>query len=36
MHAHMMSSAVLGFGVAKLVGATLVTTMHNSFDGTRS
>ena len=32
MHAHMMSSAVLGYGVAKLVGATLVTTMHNSFE----
>jgi glycosyltransferase involved in cell wall biosynthesis len=28
----MMSSAVLGFGVAKLVGATLVTTVHNSFE----
>ena len=32
MHAHMMSSAVLAFGVAKLTGSTLVTTMHNSFD----
>jgi glycosyltransferase involved in cell wall biosynthesis len=32
MHAHMMSSAVLGYGVARLVGATLVTTMHNSFE----
>jgi len=32
MHAHMMSSAVLGYGVAPLVGATLVTTMHNSFE----
>jgi glycosyltransferase involved in cell wall biosynthesis len=32
MHAHMMSSAVLGFAVSKVVGAPLVTTMHNSFD----
>jgi len=32
VHAHMMSSAVLGFGVAKLVRAPLVTTVHNSFD----
>lgn len=33
LHAHMMSSAVLGFGVSKLVGAPMVTTVHNSFDG---
>ena len=32
LHAHMMSSAVLGFAVSKLVGAPLVTTMHNSFE----
>ena len=32
LHAHMMSSAVLGFPVAKLVGAPLITTMHNSFE----
>lgn len=32
MHAHMMSSAVLGYGAARVVGATLITTMHNSFD----
>ena len=32
MHAHMMSSAVLGFPVAKVVGALLITTMHNSFE----
>lgn len=32
MHAHMMSSAVLAYPVARLVGAPLVTTMHNSFD----
>lgn len=32
IHAHMMSAAVLGFGASKLVGAPLVTTMHNSFD----
>ncbi len=32
IHAHMMSSAVLGFGVAKMTGSTLVTTVHNSFD----
>ena len=33
IHAHMMSSAVLGFLVAKNFGAPLITTMHNSFDG---
>ncbi|MGY1787288.1 glycosyltransferase family 4 protein [Geodermatophilus sp. SYSU D00698] len=32
IHAHMMSSAVLAFPVAKVTGAALVTTMHNSFD----
>jgi glycosyltransferase involved in cell wall biosynthesis len=32
LHAHMMSSAVLGFAVSKVVGAPLITTMHNSFD----
>jgi glycosyltransferase involved in cell wall biosynthesis len=32
LHAHMMSSAVLGFAVSKVVRAPLVTTMHNSFD----
>ena len=32
MHAHMMSSAVLGFAASKMVRAPLITTMHNSFD----
>jgi glycosyltransferase involved in cell wall biosynthesis len=32
LHAHMMSSAVLGFAVSKVIRAPLVTTMHNSFD----
>lgn len=32
LHAHMMSSAVLGSIAARLSGAVLVTTMHNSFD----
>lgn len=32
LHAHMMSSAALGFAVSKVIGAPLVTTMHNSFD----
>jgi glycosyltransferase involved in cell wall biosynthesis len=32
IHAHMMSSAVIGFAVSKLTGVPLVTTMHNSFD----
>lgn len=32
LHAPMMSSAVLGFAVSKVVRAPLVTTMHNSFD----
>ncbi|WP_405421718.1 glycosyltransferase family 4 protein [Pseudonocardia alni] len=32
LHAHMMSSAVLGFGVSKIVRAPMVTTVHNSFD----
>ncbi|PWJ55120.1 Glycosyltransferase involved in cell wall bisynthesis [Quadrisphaera granulorum] len=33
MHAHMMSSALVAFPVSKVIGATLVTTVHNSFDG---
>lgn len=32
MHAHMMTSAVLGWVVSKLTGVPLITTMHNSFD----
>ncbi|MDX7950403.1 glycosyltransferase family 4 protein [Lichenihabitans sp. Uapishka_5] len=32
IHAHMMSSAVLGFLASRLLGIPLVTTMHNSFD----
>jgi glycosyltransferase involved in cell wall biosynthesis len=32
VHAHMVSSAVLAYPVAKLMGAALVTTVHNSFD----
>lgn len=32
LHAHMMSSAVLGFGISKIVRAPLVTTVHNSFE----
>jgi glycosyltransferase involved in cell wall biosynthesis len=32
LHAHMMSSAAIGFLVSKVVGAPLLTTMHNSFD----
>lgn len=32
MHAHMMSSAVLAYPVAKVLRASLVTTMHNSFE----
>ena len=32
IHAHMMASAVYGYAVAKLTGARLVTTVHNSFD----
>ena len=32
VHAHMMSSAVLGFLATRLSGAVLVTTVHNSFD----
>ena len=32
LHAHMMSAAVLGFAVSKVVRTPLVTTMHNSFD----
>lgn len=33
IHAHMMSSAVLGAAVSRVSGAKLVTTVHNSFDG---
>ena len=32
LHAHMMSSAVLGFAVSKILRIPLVTTVHNSFD----
>lgn len=32
IHAHMMAGAVLGYGISRLVGAPLVTTVHNSFD----
>ena len=32
LHAHMMTSAVLGFAVSKMIGVPLVTTVHNSFD----
>jgi glycosyltransferase involved in cell wall biosynthesis len=32
LHAHMMTSAVMGFAAARTVRAPLVTTMHNSFD----
>ncbi|WP_159449231.1 glycosyltransferase [Demequina sp. NBRC 110055] len=32
VHAHMMSSTVIGWVVALIARATLVTTMHNSFD----
>ena len=32
IHAHMMSSAVLGAVASRLFGVPLVTTMHNSFD----
>jgi glycosyltransferase involved in cell wall biosynthesis len=32
LHAHMVSSAVLAYPVAKLTGAALITTVHNSFD----
>ncbi|WP_432572788.1 glycosyltransferase family 4 protein [Kineococcus sp. SYSU DK005] len=32
VHAHMMSSAVLSYPIAKLTGALLVTTVHNSFE----
>ncbi|MGY1774380.1 glycosyltransferase family 4 protein [Geodermatophilus sp. SYSU D00804] len=33
IHAHMMTSAVLGYAASKVTAAPLVTTMHNSFDG---
>jgi glycosyltransferase involved in cell wall biosynthesis len=32
IHAHMMSGAVIGFGVSFLTGVPLVTTVHNSFN----
>ena len=32
IHAHMVSSALFGFVAARLCGARLVTTVHNSFD----
>ena len=32
IHAHMMTSAVLGFGVSKLLRIPMLTTMHNSFE----
>lgn len=32
IHAHMMSSALLGYVAAKCAGSVLVTTVHNSFD----
>ena len=32
LHAHMMSSAAIGFGVSKLTGVPMLTTVHNSFD----
>lgn len=32
LHAHMMSSAAIGFGVSKLTRVPLLTTMHNSFE----
>jgi glycosyltransferase involved in cell wall biosynthesis len=32
LHAHMMSSAVLGFGVSQITRVPMVTTVHNSFE----
>jgi UDP-N-acetylglucosamine:LPS N-acetylglucosamine transferase len=32
LHAHMMSSALIGYVASKLCGLPLVTTVHNSFD----
>jgi glycosyltransferase involved in cell wall biosynthesis len=32
LHAHMMGSALIGYGASVLTGIPLVTTMHNSFD----
>jgi glycosyltransferase involved in cell wall biosynthesis len=32
LHAHMMSSAIVGYAASKLSGVPLVTTVHNSFD----
>ena len=32
LHAHMMSSALIGYVASKLTGVPMVTTVHNSFD----
>ncbi len=32
IHAHMMSGAVIGYFVSRIIGVPLVTTVHNSFD----
>jgi len=32
LHAHMMSSALVGYVASKLTGVPLITTVHNSFD----
>jgi glycosyltransferase involved in cell wall biosynthesis len=32
LHAHMMSSALIGYAASRLSGVPLVTTVHNSFD----
>jgi glycosyltransferase involved in cell wall biosynthesis len=32
LHAHMMSSALIGYVASKLTGVPLITTVHNSFD----
>ena len=33
LHAHMMSSALIGYIASKLTGVPLISTVHNSFDG---
>lgn len=33
IHAHMMSGAIIGYAVSRLLRIPLVTTVHNSFDG---
>jgi glycosyltransferase involved in cell wall biosynthesis len=33
LHAHMMSSALIGYVASKRTGVPLITTVHNSFDG---